>query len=315
MTHPTPPHQQRGFTLIELMVALVISSVIALAAFSAIVVSRQGFSTVDSASQLRDNARFATDIIQRLVVQTGFQDVAFAASTRRSEEENPDAPANISGFTNSTPSVNEVTVTATTKTSSAVGFGSDVLILRYQAPETFPGSGAVDKGIINCLGKPAESKPTERDVRLLSVLYVAESQGQPALMCATGAATEPLVEGVENFQVLYGVDADNDSISDRYLRADQLIVSGNDAATKANWQRVRSVKIGLILRSNVGATQEAATQTFYPFGKAKASASASVGSAFADASNDPGTVVSAPADRRLRLQTSFTIHLRNEQNL
>jgi type IV pilus assembly protein PilW len=40
-----------------------------------------------------------------------------------------------------------------------------------------------------------------------------------------------------------------------------------------------------------------------------------VGSAFANSANDPGTVASAPADRRLRLQTSFTIHLRNEQNL
>jgi type IV pilus assembly protein PilW len=99
------------------------------------------------------------------------------------------------------------------------------------------------------------------------------------------------------------------------MRADQLIVSGDDDATRANWNMVRSIKIGLILRSTVGATQETASQTLYPFGNARASASAALGSAFANSTNDPGTVVSAPADRRLRLQTSFTIHLRNEQNL
>ncbi|MFN5940974.1 MAG: PilW family protein, partial [Polaromonas sp.] len=49
-----------GLTLVELLVALAISAVIALAAISALIVSRQGFTTVDAASQLRDNARFAT---------------------------------------------------------------------------------------------------------------------------------------------------------------------------------------------------------------------------------------------------------------
>lgn len=313
---PYPLHKSRqaGLTLIELLVALVISSVIALAAFSAIVVSRQGFSTVDSASQLRDNARFATDIIQRLSVQTGYQDVKYAASAASSASNTQ--PPNISGFTNGTPSISGILVTSTAKTASATGYGSDVLILRYQAPETYPGSGQVDKGVIDCMGNPATTISIDRDDRMMSVLYVAESRGQPALMCRTGAgAGQPLVEGVENFQVLYGVDGDNDSVTDRYMRADQLIVSGNEAATKANWQMVRSIKIGLILRSNVGATQETASQTLYPLGNARASASAALGSAFADAANDPGTVLVAPADRRLRLQTSFTIHLRNEQNL
>lgn len=316
MTNRTFPNEQRGLTLIELLVALVISSVIALAAFSAIVVSRQGFATVDAASQLRDNARFATDIIQRLALQTGYQDVAYSATIRPASST---APPNVSGFTNGTPSVSGFLVTSTTKALGTTGYGSDVLILRYQAPETYPGSGEVDKGIIDCMGRSKANDddiPIDRDDRLLSVLYVADSLGQPALMCRTESGSgQPLVEGVENFQVLYGIDGDNDSVTDRYMRADQLIVAGNDAATKANWDMVRSIKIGLILRSSVGATQETASQTLYPFGNARASASAAMGSAFANSANDPGTVASAPADRRLRLQTSFTIHLRNEQNL
>ena len=71
---------QLGLTLIELLVALVISSVIAIAAIAALVVSRQGFTTVDAASQLRDNARFATDMLQRFGVQAGFRDITDATT-------------------------------------------------------------------------------------------------------------------------------------------------------------------------------------------------------------------------------------------
>lgn len=308
--------RQHGLTLIELLVALVISSVIALAAFSAIVVSRQGFATVDAASQMRDNARFATDIIQRLALQTGYQDVVYAATTRAGSASGV-AP-NVFGFTNGTPSSTDPLNTFNPTTSaSAAGYGSDVLVLRYQAVETFPGSTKTDESIIDCFGNAEKVAPINRDDRVASVLYVAESKGEPSLMCKThNAATDaqPLVQGVENFQVLYGVDGDNDSVADRYMRADQLTVAGNEAATNANWRMVRSIKVGLILRSSVGATQETATKTWYPFGLAKASASAASGSAFSS-TNDPGTVFNAPADRRLRQQVSFTIHLRNEQNL
>lgn len=69
-----------GFTLIELLVAMVIGLIIVLAAVAALSVARIGFSTVDAASQMRDNARFAGDIIERITVQTGFRDAFFAAS-------------------------------------------------------------------------------------------------------------------------------------------------------------------------------------------------------------------------------------------
>ena len=71
---------QGGLTLVELLVALVISAVIAIAAISALIVSRQGFTAVDAASQLRDNGRFATEMLQRFGVQGGFNDVIDATT-------------------------------------------------------------------------------------------------------------------------------------------------------------------------------------------------------------------------------------------
>ena len=73
--------KQTGLTLIELLVAMTIGLLIVLAAAAALLVSRQGFFAVDAASQLRDNARYAQDIIQRLGVQAGFKNVFFLIGT------------------------------------------------------------------------------------------------------------------------------------------------------------------------------------------------------------------------------------------
>lgn len=319
--------QERGFTLVELLVAMAISSVIVIAAVSALIVSRQGFATVDAASQLRDNARFATDLIQRLGVQAGYEDFIYATTNRlvnvTGVASNPDP--SISGFNNSTPSSSDPFNIATTRTGG-LGFGSDVLILRYQASETFPGSGISDRTMINCAGNPSTTIPINRDDRITSVLYVDLSQGEPSLMCSTGPLnSQPIIQGVENFQVLYGVDnvipntaptavATTDSVADRFLRADQMVVAGDSVGTNANWRRVRSLRIGMVIRGPAGSAQDSAAQTFFPLGQSKASSSASTGSAMSS-TTDPGTVFSPGADSRMRQVVTLTVHLRNEQGL
>ena len=132
--------------------------------------------------------------------------------------------------------------------------------------------------------------------------------------------------GVEDFQVLYGVDGFTsvntaftgtpDSVPEKYLRADQIVVGGNthSQATYNNWRRVRSIRIGMVLRGAVGSQSEHVAQTLYPFGLAKDSASGTAGSALSS-SNDVGTSFNAPADGRLRQVVTFTINLRNDQSL
>ena len=168
------------------------------------------------------------------------------------------------------------------------------------------------------------------DDGFISILHVqASSDGEPSLMCTREASgggfeAQPLVQGVESFQVLYGVDnvvpntaptGTTDSVPERYLRANQLTVTGNDAATYANWRRVRSLRIGMVLRSQPGSAVDTASQTFYPLGTSKSSASGAVGSAFAHATNDPGSEFTPAVDRRLRQVVTFTVHLRNFQDL
>jgi len=91
-----------------------------------------------------------------------------------------------------------------------------------------------------------------------------------------------------------------------------LNVASNAISTNTNWRRVRSLRIGLVLRGPLNSAQERVTQTFYPFGPAKASVSGALGSAMAS-SDDVGTTFVAPADGRLRQVLTFTVHLRNDQ--
>ena len=325
----SPSQYQRGFTMVELLVAMVISLLIALAAISALTVTRQGFTTVDASSQLRDNGRFISDLIQRLGVQSGYKDTLYAAfpppPTMSAFATDPDP--NITGVNSALASASDPFNASTARTTSD---GSDILILRYQAAETFPGSGVADRSMIDCMGSSSATPAANRYDRIGSVLHVQISQGEPTLMCTVVGATtgtfstQPIISGVENFQVLYGVDgvtagtappvAAGDTVPESYLRADQLVVAGNAIATNANWRRVRSMRIGIVLRGPVNSAQDRSTQTYYPFGPAPGSSGGAKGSALSS-TNDTGTVFTPTADGRLRQVVTFTVHLRNDQGL
>jgi type IV pilus assembly protein PilW len=327
--HSSKSRGQAGLTLVELLVAMVISIVIALAAISSLTVSRRGLTTVDAAAQLGDNARFASTLLLRLGAQAGFRDVEYAATPRATNTVGltgaSTAAPNVSGVNNAAPSYTDPYNSYTPRSTGSVGYGSDILILRYQAAETFPESGVSDKTMIDCLGNPSTTVPVDRDDRMVSVLYVDVSQGEPSLMCSTGPSNaQPIIQGVESFQVLYGVSgvtpntppgtALATSVADRYLRADQIVVPGDAAGTNANWSRVRSLRIGMLLRGPQGSAQQNVAETFYPLGLAKASSTGTPGSAMSSAA-DPGTIFNTPADGRLRQSVTFTIHLRNDQGL
>lgn len=335
----------RGLTLIELLVAMVIGLVIVLAAVAALTVARRGFTTVDAASQLRDSGRFAADLIQRVGAQTGYRDVFIAGGI---PSEDPARDASIGGFNNALLDSTNPATASTARTSGVVGFGSDILILRYQASQLYTNSedstkaAVADQTMIDCAGNTIASVPNPKDTdpaqvalaydrRIVSIFHVAINQGEPALMCtysSTGTVpwtTVPVVQGVENFQVLYGVDGVTANaapaaptvvpdVPDSYLRADQMTVAGSTNNTKANWRRVRSIRIGMVLRSAPGSSQDTAAQTFLPFGAAKSSTTGGAGSAFAS-SADAGTTFQPTPDGRLRQTVSFTIHLRNDQGL
>lgn len=314
---PMRRRRQAGLTLVELMVAMVLGLLIAAASVAALIVARQGFKSVDSTAQLRENARFAATLIQRVAVQAGFENAAYGLITSPKDPglsgfDDALVPTDLSAWTTAPAGISDGGRSGGCGgvTDTSCLNGSDVLIVRYWGVSR---GGVADGTMINCSGM-AEPEGTDRAYSIFHV--VRSAAGEPTLACTyrnpttLAWTTVPLVGGVEAFQVLYGTDTRNaagaageDSVSDQYLRAAQLATTPTGVALD-NWRRVRTLRIGLVLRGPVpDAVDRAAT----------GGASVPVlGDGFIDAA-DTGSGLTIAADGRLRQRMVFTIHLRNAQ--
>jgi type IV pilus assembly protein PilW len=138
-----------------------------------------------------------------------------------------------------------------------------------------PGNAATD------LGKAYDFSALITPVATTSYYLGTGASGEPSLWRRLGAnAAEELVEGIEDMQILYGVDslpATADFIPDQYLTANNV----------TDWSRVVSVRLNLLART--AEDNLAATQQTYSFN---------------------GAAVTAP-DLRLRRVFTTTIGLRN----
>lgn len=331
---------QRGLTLVELMVALVVGLMVIMAAMSVFSTTSRSAGTVDAAGQLRDDARFAADIIQRIAVQTGFEDIGFVTRTYQGTPQtykgvngqvNPlEMLAPISGF-----SGKKVTGTASTDIQatapSPLNGNSDVLVLRYQAVNKGDSLSDADGSMLVCsgaaLGAGHGHDDGRRTQRAVSIFYVDDSDGEPTLFCnyankegeTLQAQPIPLVKGVESFRVLYGVDniepntkVDAASATEhaklvptRFLTADQMTVSNDTAANETNWRRVRALRIGIVLRSGDKPIQggQMAAKGILPDENAIDPLGKNFGSSYVPNNN--------AGDARLRQDYTFTINVRN----
>ncbi|WP_313074737.1 PilW family protein [Melaminivora sp.] len=328
-THTQLSRRQCGLTLVELMVALVLGSMVVLAAVAALTVARQGFNAVDATAQLRDNGRFAAHILRQTIVQAGFLDVQHATShssalspalfkLRDASEDEVEPP--VKGFNDA--QFAEPLAIGVSNTVSKRGInGSDMLVVRFQpgSVTTADGESRGDGAMVHCNGVAADYPPTGAGDRMVNVFHVANSRGESALMCSMLTRdgywdTQPLIHGVETLQFLYGVagvapgaapGAAGGAAPERYLRADQLVVKGSDSATNANWKRVRSIRVGLVLLGPPGSAPQKAVPGQHPLGAP----------GLMDSASDKGSAMAGATDGRLRQSVSFTIHLRNRLDL
>ncbi len=323
---------QSGVTLVELLIAMVLTIVVVAAASSVYLVSSQSFSTVDSSTQLQDSARFATYILRRMSQQSGYEDYSpFASQLNRATtlRPAPGAPvcsqSDICGFDNQVASVAAITSGTGVVTGTLPGgFYTDTLSVQFQGQSLINASGELsataDRSMIDCSGDAIPSSTVSPPVRGISSLYIAINSvtSEPELNCssrnlATGVVrTVPLVKGVEVFQVMYEVgnrsDPDKSPDQYRWLRADQVATApianrtGGKVSDAVNaWQHVVAVRFGLVLRGEPGAVTNT-SQTLFPLGKE-----------LADPAN-PATTYVTPNDSRLRRVVTFTAHVRNRQD-
>lgn len=89
--------------------------------------------------------------------------------------------------------------------------------------------------------------------------YIADSlasPGTPALVRQTlltngviSTRADEIAQGVEDMQMIYGVDSDDDGEVDQYRKADDMDVNGDGVTDAEDWNLALAVKLNLIIRS------------------------------------------------------------------
>lgn len=330
--HPhrrTNRSEQGGFTLVELMVAMTLGLLVAAAGVAALIIGRQGFTTVDSATQLRETARFAASAIDLAAIEVGFQNAAYgmfntSAPTLRGYDNSLVSPGFASlplGLAHDT----RTSANCGAATGTACLNGSDVLVVNFWGASR---NGTADGTMINC-GGVAEPEGSGPLPAAYSIIHVAtgsagEINAEPALACTYRVfgtntwKTVPIVQGVESFQVLYGVfgiTANNCATSpatpsaptataanlqtptETYFTAKQM--DGPSGYCANNWTYVRNLRIGLLVRGPLHSASTSVAKTWNLLA----------------APGEPlftnAATLTTAADGRLRQQLVFTLHIRN----
>ncbi|MGV6816333.1 MAG: PilW family protein [Thiotrichales bacterium] len=207
---------QRGLSLVELMVSLVIGLLVLAAVSSVYVSGKRSYKARDGMSLLQENGRIALKRLRSGISAAGYPGYA-------------DLQPMVSGYTdldslpvkpdkkrpNLEPSQNNI--------DSEKRY--DRLTLMY-IPE---GSAYTED---DCLGNESAF---ERLV--VNSYYVSKG----SLVCrGSGGTTQPLAENIVNLQFQYGLDTNGDGFVDRF---------SVEPETEDEWSQVVSVKVGLLVSS------------------------------------------------------------------
>lgn len=300
---------QQGLTLVELMVSLVLASLITLAAAALYSVSIASFRTVDAGQELQDTGRFALEIIAQAVRQAGYQNYPEGYGLRWTDTYNTNASLfpTVRGANNA--KVSSVTNVDDDGTHGNGGYNnSDTLALRFHGSSKTEDRTKADGSMIDCQGVAQTAPLLANDLSdiAISLFWVkVDSTGEPALQCisrgnpetASTRNPQPIIKGVETFQVMYGIDTNADSMPEKWVSAN----------TVTDWTQVSAIRVGFVLRAEPGSSQGASATAdenkFYPLGKE-----------FTGTNTEAGLVFTPPNDGRLRRAFTATFTLRNPQN-
>jgi type IV pilus assembly protein PilW len=216
---------QRGFSLIELMIAVLIALFLLGGLVTLVMGTRRSGATQTALSQLQDNQRIAMTMITNVVQKAGyFPDPVHQRLIDFGTE-------NIGG-------VSLAAGQALGGTYNASGTG-DTFAVRFFAPQNDPNST-----IINCAGQ-SNGSSGPAGVWYTNLFAVGLVNGTSWLQCQsqTSGTAGPLVNLIPNvtkISVLYGMGASaagNDYSVVQYLNASQI--------TATNWPNVTVVKVTL----------------------------------------------------------------------
>lgn len=256
--------KQSGFSIIEIMVALALSVVLAVGAITIVSNTSSGFKHTDARSRVQENARFALEMLTHDLRQVGYFGCAMGTPLDEEMIEATDGDGDTSDaitvrFSDSSGAMFDVPTPPSAGDTEIDLFYPGTLdevpvedLFQEDQRITVADCGNVEWAVISgldgntiTLADPLETafNPVTQ-IRLLgSYAYrvdVRDEDSVPVLLrSVNGGDEEEMVEGVEHLRFLYGIDQDSDRVPDEF-RSDVTLAAG---------ESVVSIKIGLILRS------------------------------------------------------------------
>jgi type IV pilus assembly protein PilW len=197
---------QSGLTLVELLIAMTLGLVILLAIGSIYLGSRQTFRMQDENARLQETGRYALEVLGRSIRQAGFWDMPIS----------PVATATAFGGT---------PITGTNGAAAA----PDTVTVQYDWTN---GARACDGSSAGAAGNRIQ------DGFSLNAAGQLQCEGQIAAAPIAPGAGQALVDNLEDLQILYGIDTNNDQSVDQYV-----------AAPPANWNQVLTARVCVQARS------------------------------------------------------------------
>jgi type IV pilus assembly protein PilW len=205
---------QRGFTLVELMIAITIGLFLVGGLVTLVQAMRRANLSQSGLSQLQENERMAMTLMTDVIQSTGYFTLPLV---------------------NTAASSFPVTGAFTAAGQAIVGTGShgaaapgNTITVRYMTSGT--------DNVINCTGNTSSVGAAS----FINTFSIDASGNLQCQLIVNGGAptTVPLISGLQNMQIYYGVQT-NTSVSnnsvDAYL----------DATAVTNWSAVKSVKVTL----------------------------------------------------------------------
>lgn len=233
--------KQQGFSLIELMLALVLGLLVGGAVLQSFVMNNRSIVFQRASIITHDQGRVALDMLERYIRMAGYQ------------ETDPTSGKLNNGLDGSE--------------SGAV----DSVLARYQA-----GSG-MSVALYDCVGREI-STASSGTISSNEFKLQSDGNGRYNLICDNGSTSGVLARNIEQFNILYGVDSDNDRAPNRYLSHD---------AASASMSSVVAIKVCLVIASDANILS-----TDTPF-------------------NDFCVPTPSVTDKRIRRRVGSTITLRN----
>jgi len=234
------PSSQRGMSLIELMISLVIGLVVVGAVLISIIGSSKSGKFESAYAQMNEDAQIGLSILSRDIQMAGYSEPTALVNTGTVP-----APVYVLNFGNLAAAIFgcDTDFASPVAANVACGTGANAAIeMSYQADtQSTVATGGVPS---DCLGSAIAAGPP---YIVKNRYYIsAGNSGRPELYCAgVGGSGQPLIENVDSMSILYGVQvaaAPRQVV--RYVSATAIAGIG-----PAEWNNVVSVRICLIVRS------------------------------------------------------------------